>query len=121
MAQGGRNSSDGYGLIAPALAVMALGLVAPLALMLVTSLKTQNGLGFAEGWTLAQYGAVFGRSAYRILFVRSLLISGAVTLVTVALAYPVAYYVSFHARRKFVWLVALTIPFWTSYLLRVFA
>ena len=44
-----------------------------------------------------------------------------VTLVTVALAYPMAYFVAFHARRKFVWLVALTIPFWTSYLLRVFA
>ncbi len=37
------------------------------------------------------------------------------------LAYPMAYFVAFHARRKFVWLIALTIPFWTSYLLRVFA
>ena len=119
MAKGAGNSSEGYGLIAPALAVMAVGLVAPLARMLVTSLKTQSGPGF--DWTLAQYGAVFGRSAYRTLFLRSLLISGAVTIVTVALAYPVAYYVAFHARRKFAWLVALTIPFWTSYLLRVFA
>ena len=117
VAKGAGNSSEGYGLIAPALAVMAAGLVAPLALMLVTSLKTQS----ADGWTLAHYGAVFGRSSYRILFARSLLISGAVTLVTVALAYPVAYYVAFHTRRKFIWLVALTIPFWTSYLLRVFA
>jgi spermidine/putrescine transport system permease protein len=96
---------------------MAVGLVAPLALLLLTSLRSQSG----EGWTLAQYGAVFGRSSYRILFLRSLAISGAVTIVTLALAYPVAYYVAFHARRKFIWLVALTIPFWTSYLLRVFA
>jgi len=55
------------------------------------------------------------------LFLRSVLISGAVTLVTVALAYPMAYFVAFHAKRKFLWLLALTIPFWTSYLLRVFA
>jgi spermidine/putrescine transport system permease protein len=121
VAQAGRNSGEGYGLIAPALAVMAIGLAAPLALMALTSLKSQNGLGFADGWTLAQYGAVIGRASYRILFLRSALISGAVTIVTVALAYPVAYFVAFHARRKFVWLVALTIPFWTSYLLRVFA
>jgi spermidine/putrescine transport system permease protein len=121
VAQRGGNSSEGYGLIAPALAVMALGLVAPLGLMLVTSFKTQSGMGLTDGWTLAQYGAVFGRASYRILFLRSLLISGAVTLVTVALAYPVAYYVAFHTKRKFVWLVALTVPFWTSYLLRVFA
>jgi len=64
---------------------------------------------------------VLGRASYRSLFLRSVLISGAVTLVTVALAYPMAYFVAFHARRKFIWLVALTIPFWTSYLLRVFA
>lgn len=121
MAEAGRNSRQGYGLIAPALAVMAVGLIAPLALMLITSLKSQNSLGFAGGWTLAQYGAVVGRTSYRMLFLRSVLISGAVTLVTVALAYPAAYYVAFHARRKFAWLVALTIPFWTSYLLRVFA
>src|SRR6201995_5428608 len=105
----------------PALAGMALGLAAPLALLLLTSLKSQSGLGFTQGWTLAQYAAVFGRASYRILFLRSLLISGAVTILTVALAYPAAYFVAFHAKRKFVWLVALTIPFWTSYLLRVFA
>jgi spermidine/putrescine transport system permease protein len=121
VAQPSGNSSEGYGLIAPALAVMAVGLVAPLGLMLVTSFKSQNGLALTDGWTLAQYGAVFGRASYRILFLRSVLISGAVTIATVALAYPAAYYVAFHARRKFVWLVALTIPFWTSYLLRVFA
>jgi spermidine/putrescine transport system permease protein len=33
-----------------------------------------------------------------------------------------AYFVAFRAgRTKLIWLVALTIPFWTSYLLRVFA
>jgi spermidine/putrescine transport system permease protein len=92
-----------------------------LLLMAVTSLRAQSGLGFAQGWTLAQYGEVLGRASYRILFARSLLISGLVTLVTVCLAYPMAYFVAFHAQRKFAWLVALTIPFWTSYLLRVFA
>jgi spermidine/putrescine transport system permease protein len=112
----GRNS-EGYGLLAPTLVVMGLALAAPLLLLAITSLKDQA----AQGWTLTQYGAVLGRASYRILFVRSVLISGAVTLVTVALAYPMAHFVAFHARHKFLWLVALTIPFWTSYLLRVFA
>ncbi len=100
---------------------MAAALAAPLGLLAVYSLKTQAGFGFADGWTLDQYAFVLGRASYRILFARSLLISGAVTLATVLLAYPMAYFVAFHARRKFVWLIALTIPFWTSYLLRVFA
>jgi spermidine/putrescine transport system permease protein len=121
VADGRRNSGEGYALLAPTLVVMGLALAAPLLLMLLTSLKSQNGLGFAQGWTLAQYAAVLGRASYRILFARSVLISAAVTLATVLLAYPMAYFVAFHTRRKFLWLVALTIPFWTSYLLRVFA
>jgi spermidine/putrescine transport system permease protein len=121
VAGNGRNSSEGYGLLAPTLVVMGLALAAPLLLMAITSLKNQSGLTFAQGWTLAQYGEVLGRASYRALFLRSVLISGAVTLVTVGLAYPMAYFVAFHTRHKFIWLVALTIPFWTSYLLRVFA
>jgi len=121
VAEKGRNTGEGYVLLAPALVVMGLALAAPLLLMAVTSLKNQSGVGFAQGWTLAQYAAVLGRASYRILFARSVMISGLVTVLTVALAYPMAYFVAFHARHKFIWLVALTIPFWTSYLLRVFA
>src|SRR4051812_12565168 len=100
---------------------MGLALAAPLLLMAITSVKNQSGLGFAQGWTLAQYAEVLGRVSYRALFMRSVLISAAVTVVTVTVAYPMAYFVAFHAKHKFIWLVALTIPFWTSYLLRVFA
>jgi len=121
VADRGQNSSQGYGLLAPTLVVMGLALAAPLLLMAIISLKNQSGVTFTQGWTLAQYGDVLGRASYRALFLRSVLISGAVTLVTVALAYPMAYFVAFHTKHKFIWLVALTIPFWTSYLLRVFA
>src|SRR6202012_1275212 len=72
--------------------------------------------------TLAQYSEVLSRAGYRDLFWRSLGISALVTFLTVMLAYPMAYFVAFRAgRAKFLWLIALTIPFWTSYLLRVFA
>jgi len=121
VADRGRNRTQGYTLLAPTLVVMGLALAAPLVLMAITSLKNQSGLTFAQSWTLTQYADVLGRASYRSLFLRSVLISSAVTLATVALAYPMAYFVAFHARHKFVWLVALTIPFWTSYLLRVFA
>ena len=120
MTGSGRNS-DGYALLSPTLAVMGLALIAPVALLIITSLKSQTGTSLDAGWTLAQYGDVLSRGSYRTLFLRSLLISALVTLVTICLAYPMAYFVAFHARRKFLWLIALTIPFWTSYLLRVFA
>ena len=121
VADSGRNLRQGYALLSPTLGVVGLALAAPMALLLLTSLKTQTGTGFEAGWTLAQYGEVLGRDSYRILFARSLAIAGLVTLLTVALAYPMAYFVAFHARRKFLWLIVLTIPFWTSSLLRVFA
>jgi spermidine/putrescine transport system permease protein len=49
-------------------------------------------------------------------------VSAVVTLVTVLLAYPIAYFVSFHVEpsKKALWLFLITIPFWTSYLIRVF-
>ena len=121
MADSGRNVRQGYVLLAPTLMVVGLMLAAPLALLLITSLKSQSGIGFEAGWTLAQYGEVLGRESYRTLFARSVVVAAIVTALTVALAYPMAYFVAFHARRKFLWLILLTIPFWTSYLLRVFA
>ena len=121
VADKGRNVRQGYALLAPTLVVVGLTLAAPLGLLLITSLKSQSGIGFEAGWTLAQYSEVLGRGSYRILFARSVVVAALVTALTVALAYPMAYFVAFHARRKFLWLILLTSPFWTSYLLRVFA
>ena len=40
----------------------------------------------------------------------------------IALAYPMAYFLAFRVTRyKAMWIILLTIPFWTSYLLRVFS
>src|SRR3546814_13199604 len=53
---------------------------------------------------------------------RSLAVSAVVTAATVLLAHPMAYYLSVHGgARKALCLFLITIPFWTSYLLRVFA
>jgi spermidine/putrescine transport system permease protein len=115
-------NDTGWLLIGPTLGVMALALAAPLTLLFLYSLTRTTGPVLEGGPTLAQYAEVLGREGYRTLFWRSLGISALVTLATVAMAYPMAYFVAFHAgRRNFLWLIALTIPFWTSYLLRVFA
>jgi len=56
------------------------------------------------------------------LLLKSVRISGAVTLATVLLAYPAAYFIAFKVKKnKLMWLILITVPFWTSYLLRVFA
>ena len=51
----------------------------------------------------------------------ALIISLTVTFITILFAFPIAYYISFYGgKRKALWLFLITIPFWTSYLLRMF-
>ena len=112
----------GYALASPMLIALLLTLAAPIVLLVLYSFWTQMGLVLDQTPTLANYERALGAANYRALFWRSLAISSLVTVITVAIAYPIAYFVAFRVRRgKFLWLIALTVPFWTSYLLRVFA
>ncbi|GIT91756.1 spermidine/putrescine ABC transporter permease [Jannaschia pagri] len=117
-----QDTKRGLTLIAPPL-VYALALLAgPLLAVLVFSFWTQDYLTIDRTPTLANYAEALTDPIYRTIMGRSIAISGVVTIVTVILAFPVAYYVSFHVRpdRKSLWLFLITIPFWTSYLLRIF-
>jgi len=112
----------GLALLSPTMAIMLAALAAPMALLALYSFWTQDGYALNTHFSLAQYATSLGRPSYRELFFRSIVISSVVTFVTVLLAYPMAYFVAFRVERsKFIWLILLTIPFWTSYLLRVFA
>ncbi|GJL82955.1 MAG: spermidine/putrescine ABC transporter permease [marine bacterium B5-7] len=113
----------GYLLLSPTLLVMLGIMVIPMVGMVVLSFWTQHaGNTFDTTLTLKNYTDAFTRDMYRILFMRSLGISLLTTLFTVLLAYPMAYFVAFHVKRhKMVWIILMTLPFWTSYLLRVFA
>lgn len=116
------DAARGYALLSPTLMLMLTAMAVPLGLLALYSFWREDGYVLDTHATLAQYATAFGRPTYRALFYRSLAISGLVTLATVALAYPMAYFVAFRTgKTKFVWLILLTIPFWTSYLLRVFA
>lgn len=112
----------GWLLVSPSFVYALLLLAVPIGAIFVLSFWTQNDLVIDRNFTLANYREAWANPLYRVLMLRSLWIAGAVTLATVLLAYPIAYFVSFHGgRRKALWLFLITIPFWTSYLLRVFA
>jgi spermidine/putrescine transport system permease protein len=80
--------------------------------------------GFPADRTLTteNYRTIATDPLYGVLLTRTIAIAGSVTLVTVLLAFPIAYFVSFHVApsRKSLWIFLITIPFWTSYLIRVF-
>ena len=116
------DGGKGLVLVTPPLAYALLLLAAPLLMVVTFSFWTQDYLEIDRTPTLANYVTAWTEPMYRVLMLRSLAISGVVTVATVVLAFPVAYYVSFHVRpeRKALWIFLITIPFWTSYLLRVF-
>ena len=114
-------SSSGLALSAPATLYVGLLVAAPLVILVAYSLWTQNYVTVDRTPTLANYREAFTDPLVRHLMVRSILIAAAVTVATVALAYPIAYFIALKARKKTLWLLLITIPFWSSYLLRVFA
>jgi spermidine/putrescine transport system permease protein len=104
------------GLVTFFLILFALGLVFFLAL------RGNDGSLLGVGFTAGNFITVVSDPLYWTVTLRSLVIAGLVTLATVVTAYPVAYYLAFHAgRRRGLLLFLVTLPFWTSYLLRVFA
>jgi spermidine/putrescine transport system permease protein len=112
----------GYTLLAPTLGVMVLAMCVPVFMLVAHSFWTQNYLTIDKTFTLANYYQFFEKPIYGDLLLKSIKISAIVTVTTVLLAYPMAYFMAFKVKKnKLVWLILITVPFWTSFLLRVFA
>ena len=114
----------GYALLSPTMVWMLVALAIPLVILVTLSFWTQasNSLDFDRSFSLKNYIVFFEKPIYLKLLLKSVKISGAVTLATVLLAYPAAYFIAFKVKtNKLIWLILITVPFWTSYLLRVFA
>ena len=121
---------------------MLLGLlVVPFATLVIRSFWTQVNFDFDTTFTLNNYAKIFAlgwkenvelfnlkidwpftNAIYTVLLAKSILMSIAVTTVVILFAYPMAYFLAFRVQRhKMIWLILISIPFWTSYLLRIFA
>ena len=104
------------GLIALTAVLFALGLV------LVMSFRSDDGALFAMSFTTANFTDALSDPFFLTICLRSAIIAGLSAFATVLLAYPVAYFIAFHAgTKRGLWLTLVTLPFYTSYLLRVFA
>src|SRR5690606_26797807 len=113
----------GYLQLAPGLILVLAAMLVPLFLLLVASFwSIQPGGDIDTSFTLANYAKLTERPGYAQIILRSIGIAACVTLVTILLAYPLAYFVAFDVmKHKLILLILITLPFWTSYLLRVFA
>ncbi len=73
--------------------------------------------------SLATYGALFSTPANLDIILRTVAMAGSVTIASVVLAYPIAYYMARYATgkmRAFLYL-GVMLPLWSSYLVRVYA
>ena len=112
----------GFTLLSPTLLVMGLTMCIPFGIMVVMSFWTQIGFEFDTAFSLVNYVEAVEKPVYRALLLRSLTISAICTVATVLVSYPMAYYVAFHVRKhKMAWIILMTVPFFSSYLLRIFA
>ena len=107
----------------PALTVLGVLFVIPMVFMLVVSFWATEDFDVVPAWNVDNYARFFTVGTYIRTFVKTLLMAGAVTAVGIALAVPFAYFLVRYTTRR--WqraaLLAVIVPFWTSYLLRVYA
>ena len=114
--------SRGLALVSPTFLYAFVLLFLPIVVVIAHSFWTQDYLTIDRTLTLDNYREALFEPIYQDLLMRSIFISVTVGILTVILAYPIAYYISFHGGRYAnLLLFIIIVPFWTSYLLRVMA
>jgi spermidine/putrescine transport system permease protein len=106
----------------PPLLWVGLFLLLPYALMLAHSFWVVRDGFIIHQWTLHNYRTLITNPVYAQVLIRSMRIAASVTLCSLLLGYPLAYYLSFHAgARKEILYQLVIVPLWVSYLVRGYA
>ncbi|SFG28147.1 spermidine/putrescine transport system permease protein [Palleronia marisminoris] len=121
-----------WGLL-PAQILMVATLIVPVLIIVAVSFATRGPYGgfdfvpttaayrqilFTEGWS----GEVEFNPQYLIIIARTVLLATLTTLICMVLAFPVAYWITLQKRTaRTILLVAVTLPFWVSMIVRVYA
>jgi spermidine/putrescine transport system permease protein len=106
----------------PPLLWVGLFLLLPYALMFVHSFWLVRDGFLVHQWNLQNYHTLFTNPLYFQVLLRTMRIAGSVTLLSLILGYPLAYYLSFHAgARKELLYQLVIVPLWVSYLVRGYA
>ena len=93
-------AGQGWLTISPPLVYAALLLVGPILVIIANSFWSQDYLTIDRTFTLKNYREALTEPIYRDLLFRSLFVSVTVSIVTVVLAYPIAWFVSFRGGNR---------------------
>jgi spermidine/putrescine transport system permease protein len=107
----------------PPLLWVTVFLLAPYLLMFCYSFwSVSSSQTIVHSWNLQNYAELLHVDVYRQTLLRSMWIAARVTLFSLLLGYPLAYFLSFNAGAKKELLYQLVIiPLWVSYLVRAYA
>ncbi len=118
----------------PALLIILLASTGPLLIVLVYSFLTPGPYGDVqwlpslEGWIgVVMEKDIFDGTfsladAHVSIFMRSVMLSLATTVLTLLVGFPTAYFIATRPEKtRELWLFLITIPFWTNLLIRTFA
>ncbi len=107
---------------APPLLWVGLFLLLPYALMFAHSFWLVRDGMIVHQWNLQNYGKLLQNPVYAEVLFRTARIAASVTVLSLLLGYPLAYFMSFHAgaRKDFLYQLVV-VPLWVSYLVRGYA
>ena len=107
----------------PPLVWVAAFLLIPYLLMLCYSFWSVSAAQvIVRHWSLDNYRGLLRVGVYWQTLFRSMWIAARVTIFSLLLGYPLAYFLSFHAgKRKDLFYQLVIIPLWVSYLVRAYA
>jgi spermidine/putrescine transport system permease protein len=107
---------------APPILWVGTFLLLPYVLMLAHSFWQVHDGMIVHQWNLENYAKLFQNPVYLEVLFRTMRIAASVTLLSLLLGYPLAYYMSFHAGvRKDLLYQLVIVPLWVSYLVRGYA
>ena len=105
--------------------IILIGLFfAPLAFMFVFSFfHTNEKLDIVATWSLQNYANFFDNPTYLRTLAKTMILGAGATAVCLVMALAVAYFLARSVSRRWATLalLAIVVPFWTSYLLRVYS
>jgi spermidine/putrescine transport system permease protein len=106
----------------PPLGWVTMFLLAPYAFLFCFSLWSVESQTIVHHWNLNNYRQLIQNPVYAEVLLRSMRIAATVTLLSLALSFPLAYFLSFcaSARKELLYRLVI-IPLWVSYLVRAYA
>ena len=109
---------------APLALVLGAFLVIPLASIVVVSFWTYDGVMPAPGFVLDNYRLLLGSRGFWLAAANTLKFAALTWMITGILGFALSYYLAFFIRSgpaRLVLMIACTIPFWTSNIIRMIA